>query len=63
MLSFYINLLVSRRLKRPCLLLERIKTPKLDDFGSYFFQKSWDIVEADITRVVQDFFSNGKLLK
>ncbi|GJW12014.1 sodium/hydrogen exchanger 6 [Tanacetum coccineum] len=34
-----------------------------DGFTAAFFKKAWDVVGGDITCVVRDFFSNGKLLK
>ncbi|GKE09033.1 hypothetical protein Tco_1412584 [Tanacetum coccineum] len=39
------------------------KAPGPDGFTSLFFKKGWDIIGDDICNVVQDFFSNGKLLK
>ncbi|GKD48807.1 protein LAZ1, partial [Tanacetum coccineum] len=37
----------------------RVRTDSL----LHFFKKSWDVVGSDICLAVQDFFSNGKLLK
>ncbi|GJX35824.1 sodium/hydrogen exchanger 6 [Tanacetum coccineum] len=39
------------------------RAPGLDGFTAAFFKKAWDVVGGDITCVVRDFFSNGKLLK
>ncbi|GLJ49042.1 hypothetical protein SUGI_1034580 [Cryptomeria japonica] len=39
------------------------KTPGLDGFFLTFFQDFWDIVSYDVTKVVQDFFKMGRLLK
>lgn len=39
------------------------KTSGLDGFPPTFFQDFWDIVSYDVTKVVQDFFKMGRLLK
>ncbi|GKD07654.1 hypothetical protein Tco_1187339, partial [Tanacetum coccineum] len=39
------------------------KAPGPDGFTTAFFKKAWDMVGGDITWAIQDFFSNGKLLK
>ncbi|GJV37057.1 sodium/hydrogen exchanger 6 [Tanacetum coccineum] len=39
------------------------RAPGPDGFTAAFFKKAWDVVGGDITCAVQDFFSNGKLLK
>ncbi|GKD26031.1 putative RNA-directed DNA polymerase, eukaryota, reverse transcriptase zinc-binding domain protein, partial [Tanacetum coccineum] len=39
------------------------RAPGPDGFTVAFFKKAWDVVGGDITCAIQDFFSNGKLLK
>ncbi|GJR65874.1 putative RNA-directed DNA polymerase, eukaryota, reverse transcriptase zinc-binding domain protein [Tanacetum coccineum] len=39
------------------------RAPGPDGFTAAFFKKAWDVVGGDITCAIQDFFSNGKLLK
>ncbi|GJR45040.1 sodium/hydrogen exchanger 6 [Tanacetum coccineum] len=39
------------------------RAPGPDGFTAAFFKKAWDVVGGDITCVVRDFLSNGKLLK
>ncbi|GJX88338.1 sodium/hydrogen exchanger 6 [Tanacetum coccineum] len=43
--------------------IEDDRAPGPDGFTAAFFKKAWDVVGGDITCVVRDFFSNGKLLK
>ncbi|GKF74418.1 putative RNA-directed DNA polymerase, eukaryota, reverse transcriptase zinc-binding domain protein, partial [Tanacetum coccineum] len=39
------------------------RAPGPDSFTAAFFKKAWDVVGGDMTCVIQNFFSNGKLLK
>nr|GEX42583.1 hypothetical protein [Tanacetum cinerariifolium] len=39
------------------------KSPGPDGYTACFFKESWDIVANDVTCVVQEFFTNGNLLK
>lgn len=38
------------------------RSPWPDGYGSDFFKVAWDIIGADITKAVLEFFENGKLL-
>ncbi|GJT49744.1 hypothetical protein Tco_0975901 [Tanacetum coccineum] len=39
------------------------KSPSPDGYTACFFKESWDIMANDVILVVQEFFTNGKLLK
>ncbi|KAL2246367.1 UNVERIFIED_CONTAM: Retrovirus-related Pol polyprotein from type-2 retrotransposable element R2DM, partial [Sesamum indicum] len=39
------------------------KAPGPDGYSSWFFKVAWPVVGEEVTRVVLDFFSTGKLLK
>ncbi|GKA68811.1 hypothetical protein Tco_0768728 [Tanacetum coccineum] len=39
------------------------KSPDHDGYTTVFFKEAWDIVADDVTKVVQEFFINGVLLK
>lgn len=39
------------------------KAPGLDGIPAVFFQKYWNIVGGDVTRMVQNIFHSGLLLK
>ncbi|GKB97474.1 hypothetical protein Tco_0983611 [Tanacetum coccineum] len=39
------------------------KSPGPDGYTTAFFKEAWDVVANDVTRAVQEFFTNGKLLK
>ncbi|GJZ73239.1 hypothetical protein Tco_0637385 [Tanacetum coccineum] len=39
------------------------KSPGPDGYTAAFFKEAWDIVSSDVTKAVQEFFINGKLLK
>ncbi|GJY63106.1 putative RNA-directed DNA polymerase, eukaryota, reverse transcriptase zinc-binding domain protein [Tanacetum coccineum] len=39
------------------------KAPGPDGYTAAFFKEAWDIVVIDVTRVVREFFVNGRLLK
>ncbi|GKA68734.1 hypothetical protein Tco_0768651, partial [Tanacetum coccineum] len=39
------------------------KSSRPDGYTAVFFKEAWDVVANDVTRVVQEFFQNGKLLK
>ncbi|KAL6586510.1 hypothetical protein OROMI_001498 [Orobanche minor] len=39
------------------------KAPESDGFSSRFFKSAWEIIGPEVTKVVQDFFHTGKLLK
>ena len=39
------------------------KAPGPDGYSAAFFKGAWDIVSEDVTKAVQEFFVNGKLLK
>lgn len=45
------------------LSLPNDKAPGIDGFPVEFFKKNWQMVVQEVTGVVLDFFSNGKLLK
>ncbi|XP_071728987.1 uncharacterized protein [Rutidosis leptorrhynchoides] len=38
------------------------KSPEPDGYSSTFFKHSWDIIGPDVTKAIQDFFSNAQLL-
>nr|GFA04032.1 hypothetical protein [Tanacetum cinerariifolium] len=38
-------------------------SPGPNGYTVVFFKEAWDVVANDITRVIQEFFTNGKLLK
>lgn len=35
----------------------------IDGFNALFFKISWDIVKEDVSKVVQEFFTENKLLR
>ncbi|GJT97313.1 hypothetical protein Tco_1092831 [Tanacetum coccineum] len=39
------------------------KFPRPDGYTTAFFKEAWDVVANDVTRAVQEFFTNDKLLK
>jgi flagellar motor protein MotB len=39
------------------------KAPGPDGYSSFLFKQSWDVVGADFSAAVQDFFILGELLK
>ncbi|GKC78481.1 putative RNA-directed DNA polymerase, eukaryota, reverse transcriptase zinc-binding domain protein, partial [Tanacetum coccineum] len=39
------------------------KSPGPDGYTTAFFKEAWDVVANDVTKAVQEFFTNGKLLK
>ncbi|GKC34214.1 hypothetical protein Tco_1046598, partial [Tanacetum coccineum] len=39
------------------------KSPGPDGYTTAFFKEAWDVLANDVTRAVQEFFTNGKLLK
>ncbi|XP_074267220.1 uncharacterized protein LOC141590534 [Silene latifolia] len=39
------------------------KSPGPDGYSSQFFKDSWDVVGNDVIVAIQDFFTNGKMLK
>lgn len=39
------------------------KSPWPDGFNSFFFKKTWNIVGKEVILALQDFFSNGEMLK
>ncbi|GJX54328.1 hypothetical protein Tco_0282697, partial [Tanacetum coccineum] len=39
------------------------KSPRADGFIAAFFKVAWDIMVEDVTKAIQEFFSNGNLLK
>ncbi|GJU20601.1 polypyrimidine tract-binding protein homolog 2 isoform X1 [Tanacetum coccineum] len=39
------------------------KSPGPDGYTTTFFKEDWDVVANDVTKAVQEFFTNGKLLK
>lgn len=43
--------------------LPKYKTSGPDGFSAEFFIKFWDILGAEVTEAVQEFFHFGKLLK
>lgn len=43
--------------------IDSTKSTRPDGYSGDFFNKAWSIVEEDVTEVVLEFLSNGKLLK
>jgi hypothetical protein len=39
------------------------KSPGPDEYSSFFFKNSWDVVGQDLCVAVEDFFQSGQLLK
>ncbi|GJV19061.1 hypothetical protein Tco_1368081 [Tanacetum coccineum] len=39
------------------------KSPGLDGFTAAFFKDTWEIIGSDVTKVICEFFTNGRLLK
>ncbi|GKD26194.1 hypothetical protein Tco_1232408 [Tanacetum coccineum] len=39
------------------------KAPGPDGYSIAFFKEAWDIIEADVTKAIKEFFINGVLLK
>ncbi|XP_075095833.1 uncharacterized protein LOC142173857 [Nicotiana tabacum] len=43
--------------------IDKNKSPGPDGYGSEFFEASWGIIGAEITKAMLKFFNNGQLLK
>lgn len=43
--------------------LDNLKSPGIDGYDAYFFKKAWNIVKADLLKVMEDFFVNGRIFK
>ncbi|GKC49105.1 hypothetical protein Tco_1071850 [Tanacetum coccineum] len=39
------------------------KAPGPDGYSAAFFKEAWDIIAADVSRAIKEFFTNGVLLK
>ncbi|GKA15175.1 sodium/hydrogen exchanger 6 [Tanacetum coccineum] len=61
--DFMVRNVTNEEIKSVIFSMRDDKAPGLDGFTAAFFKKAWDVVGGDITCVLHDFFSNGKLLK
>ncbi|GJR13403.1 putative RNA-directed DNA polymerase [Tanacetum coccineum] len=52
-----------KEIKDALFSIEDDKAPGPDGFSSKFFKASWSVVGPEVTMAIQDFFSNGKILK
>ncbi|GJT53331.1 RNA-directed DNA polymerase, eukaryota, reverse transcriptase zinc-binding domain protein [Tanacetum coccineum] len=52
-----------KEIKDALFSMEDDKAPGPDGFSSKFFKASWSVVGPEVTKAIQDFFSNGKILK
>lgn len=52
-----------KEVKEAMFQIDKNKSPGHDDYGSGFYRSAWDIVGADITEAVLEFFENSQLLK
>lgn len=43
--------------------IDDLKSSGIDGYGACFFKKTQNIVNADVLRVIHDFFYNGRLYK
>ena len=43
--------------------IDNDKAPRLNGYSSYFFNKTWEVVDDDFCSAMQDFFLSRKLLK
>ncbi|GJY59697.1 hypothetical protein Tco_0459589 [Tanacetum coccineum] len=53
----------AKEVKDAIFLMGNDKSPGPDGYTACFFKESWDIVANDVILAVQEFFTNGKLLK
>ncbi|GJY89211.1 hypothetical protein Tco_0503839 [Tanacetum coccineum] len=53
----------SQEVKSAMFSMGNDKSPGPDDFTAGFFKDTWDIIGADVTKAVSEFFTNGRLLK
>ena len=44
-------------------VMDNNKAPMPDGFNALFFKKAWNIIGDDIFEAVNEFFTNGKILK
>ncbi|KAH0675380.1 hypothetical protein KY285_023181 [Solanum tuberosum] len=52
-----------KEVKEAMFKIDSNKSPGSDGFGSGFYKAAWLIIGDDITKVIMDFFQNGRLLK
>lgn len=60
---FLCRMVTEKEIKEALWSIKDDKSPGPDGFNNYFFKKSWSIVGKEICCAVQDFFSNGVMLK
>ncbi|GKB51179.1 hypothetical protein Tco_0901932 [Tanacetum coccineum] len=53
----------SQEVKSAMFSMGNDKSPGPDGFTAGFFKDTWDIIGADVTKAVSEFFTNGRLLK
>ncbi|XP_024004813.1 uncharacterized protein LOC112081968 [Eutrema salsugineum] len=53
----------AENVKKEVFSLPRNKTPGPDGFTGEFYRSTWDIIDDDLVKAVQEFFNSGKLLK
>ncbi|GJW80705.1 hypothetical protein Tco_0144680 [Tanacetum coccineum] len=51
------------KVKKAIFSMRNDKSSGLDGYTAAFFKEAWDIMSSNVTKVVQEFFINGKLLK
>lgn len=49
--------------KREVFALPLNKTPRPDGYTGEFFRRAWEVIGADLTKAVLEFFESGQLLK
>nr|GEZ89447.1 hypothetical protein [Tanacetum cinerariifolium] len=58
-----IKTMTPKEVKEAMFLMGDDKSPGPDDYTVAFFEEAWDVMANDVTKVVQEFFTSGTILK